>query len=70
MWIDMYLGPPELIVHDAGSQFTSAEFIQKAEGVGSVTRCVPIEAHHSIGKVERYHRPLRRAFEIITKELP
>jgi len=29
---------------------------------------VPIEAHHSIGKVERYHAPLRRAYEIIREE--
>lgn len=27
---------------------------------------MPIEAHNSIGKVERYHGPLRRAYDIIT----
>ena len=66
----MYLGPPEMIVHDAGTQFTSAEFIQSARAMGSTVKCVPVEAHHSIGIVERYHAPLRRAYEIITKELP
>ena len=30
---------------------------------------VPVEAHWSIGKVERYHAPLRRAFNIISAEL-
>ena len=30
---------------------------------------VPVEAHNSIGKVERYHQPLRRAYEIIQDEL-
>ena len=30
---------------------------------------VPVEAHNSIGKVERYHAPLRRAYEIISLEL-
>ena len=26
---------------------------------------VPVEAHNSVSKVERYHAPLRRAFKII-----
>ena len=30
---------------------------------------VPVEAHNSIGKVERYHQPLRRAYEIIQDKL-
>ncbi|KAI0994967.1 hypothetical protein K3495_g13215 [Podosphaera aphanis] len=33
------------------------------------TKEVPVEAHNSIGKVERYHTPLRRAYEIIRDEL-
>jgi hypothetical protein len=37
--------------------------------MGSVTKCVPIKAHYSIGIVERYHATLCRAFEIITEEL-
>ena len=31
---------------------------------------VPVEAHWSIGLVERYHQPLRRAYEIIKSESP
>ena len=31
---------------------------------------VPVEAHNSISKVERYHEPLRRAYKIIRIELP
>jgi len=30
---------------------------------------VPIKAHNSIGKVERYHAPLCRVYEIISLEL-
>ena len=30
---------------------------------------VPIKAYNSVGKVERYHAPLRRAYEIISSEL-
>ena len=30
---------------------------------------VPIKAHNSVGKVEQYHAPLCRAYEIISSEL-
>lgn len=30
---------------------------------------VPVESHNSVGKVERYHIPLRRAYKIIRSEL-
>ena len=30
---------------------------------------VPIKAYNSIRKVERYHAPLRRVYEIISSEL-
>jgi hypothetical protein len=30
---------------------------------------VPVEAHNSVGLVERYHAPLRRAYEIIQDKL-
>ena len=69
-WIDAYLGPPDMIIHDAGTQFTSKEFVAKATAMAITTDCVPIEAHHSIGKVERYHAPLRRAYEVIHGDLP
>jgi hypothetical protein len=29
-----------------------------------------VEAHNSVGIVERYHRPVRRAYQIITVEIP
>ena len=69
-WIDMYVGPPDFIVHDAGTQFTSHEFTSSASAMAITTKCVPVEAHHSIGIVERYHKPLRRAYDIIREEIP
>ena len=30
---------------------------------------VPVEAYNSVGKVERYHAPLRRVYKIISSEL-
>jgi hypothetical protein len=68
-WIDVYLGPPEVIKHDAGKNFKSATFRQSAATLGITTEAVPIEAAHSIGLVERYHIPLRRAYDIISSEL-
>jgi hypothetical protein len=31
---------------------------------------VPVKAHNSIGKVERYHSLLRQAYKILSSELP
>ena len=33
------------------------------------TKCVPVEAAQSMGRVERYHGPLRRAYQIISEEV-
>lgn len=68
-WVDTYLGPPDHLVHDAGTNFASSEFRNEAKFMGITCRQVPTEAHWSIGKVERYHGPLRRAFEILTAEI-
>ena len=69
-WIDTYLGPPDQITHDAGKNFISKEFKHYATTMGVETKGVPVEAHNSIGMVERYHGPLRRAYQIIAAELP
>ena len=53
--------PPTLLFSDAGKNFTPEEFRQHAATVDIDIKEVPVEAHNSIGKVERYHSPLRRA---------
>jgi hypothetical protein len=68
-WIDTYLGPPDRITTDAGTNFDSKEFKQLASTVNTKVKIVPVEAHNSIGIVERYHGPVRRAYEIIIEEL-
>ncbi|KJZ70393.1 hypothetical protein HIM_10197 [Hirsutella minnesotensis 3608] len=68
-WIDTYLGPPDVITHDAGTNFASSEFQAEAKLMGITCHQVPVEAHWSIGKVERYHAPIRRAYEILKAEL-
>jgi hypothetical protein len=68
-WVDTYLGPPDYITHDAGTNFVSKEFRQYAASMGITARSVLVEAHWSIGMIERAHPVLRRAYEIITEEL-
>jgi hypothetical protein len=69
-WIDVYLGPPAFAIHDPGTNFNSKEFRDNARVMDIETRQMPVEAHNSIGLIERYHVPLRRAYNILLKELP
>jgi hypothetical protein len=69
-WIDTYLGPPDQLTTDAGKNFASREFRQLARDMGTKVKIVPVEAHNSVGIVERYHPLIRRAYQIITAELP
>lgn len=69
LWIDTYLGPPDVIVHDAGTNFAAAEFRNDAKIMGIHCKQVPVEAHWGIGKVERAHYLLRRAYDILTLEI-
>lgn len=69
-WIDVYQGPPDRLVLYAGTQLASAQFRQEAEAIGSETKLVPIEAHQSVGKFERYHTSLGRSYNVIKEDLP
>lgn len=57
------------MIHDAGKNFASTEFRQYAKSLAIEVKEVPVEAHNSVGKVERYHAPLRRAYDIIKTEV-
>jgi hypothetical protein len=52
-------------VYDTEKNFASTEFRQLANSMAIEIKEVPVEAHNSVGQVERYHAPLRRAYEII-----
>ncbi|KAF2022610.1 hypothetical protein EK21DRAFT_119577 [Setomelanomma holmii] len=69
LWIDTYQGPPDIITHDAGTNFASAEFRTEAKIMGVTCKQVPTEAHWLVGKTERYHAPLHRAWDILHAEL-
>ncbi|CAE7021550.1 Polyprotein [Pyrenophora teres f. teres] len=65
----MYVGPPDTIATDAGTNFASEEFVNNANAMMIDVHEVPVEAHQSIGKVERYHAAIRRAFEVISADI-
>jgi len=67
-WIDTYLGPPDVITTDSGTNFAAELFRAEAKLAGITCQQVPVEAHHSIGKIERAHKMLRRAYDIILEE--
>jgi hypothetical protein len=69
-WVDSYLGPLDQIITDARKQFTSKEFAQLANLIGTKIKIMPIEAHNSIGIVDHYHSPIWRAYNIITAKIP
>jgi hypothetical protein len=67
--INTYLGPSNRLIHNAEKNFISTKFRQLANSIAIEVKEVPVEAHNSVGQVERYHARLRRAYEIIQDKL-
>lgn len=68
-WIYTYIGPPDRLAHDPGTNFASEEFRNNAKIMGITCEEMPVEAHWAIGKIERSHMPLRRAYDILKAEI-
>jgi hypothetical protein len=68
-WIDIYLGPLNNIVHNAGKNFVSAKFQQYTKSIIIQIQEIPVETYNSIGKVERYYTLLQQVYKIIYNEL-
>ena len=56
-WINIYLGPPDIIIYNVSKNFISKEFKQYAIILRIVTKGVPVEAHNLVRMVERYYSP-------------
>ena len=56
-WCNVYLGPPDHLRIDQGSQFTSDEFKSLSESAGISILEAPVESPNSMSHVERYHGP-------------
>ena len=62
MWVLVYLGPPDNLRHDQGTQFVSPKLQAMAAEAGISCRPVGVEGAHAMGVGERYHAPLRKTF--------
>ena len=69
-WSRVYLGPPDHLRIDQGSQFVSQEFLESCEAEGISVLPAPIESPSTMSHVERYHGPLRAAYLKIRESLP
>jgi hypothetical protein len=45
VWMDTYLGPPDRLTHDAGTNFALVEFWNKVKIMGITCKQVLMEAH-------------------------
>jgi len=68
-WINIYLGPLDIIAYNTGKNFISREFKQYAVNIGTTIKSVPVKAHNLISIVERYHSPLQYIYHIITSKI-
>jgi hypothetical protein len=44
------------------------KFVNNAKIMAIEIKEIPVEAHHFIGKIEKYHATVKSAFEIITAD--
>lgn len=65
----MFVGPPDKIIHDAGSNFSSQEFRRNTFSMAITTSKFPVETHNSVDLTKKYHAPIRGAFRVIRGEL-
>lgn len=61
----IYLGPPDHLLVNQGTAYTSTKFKGSLEAFGVRLKEVPIETPSAIGIVDRYHAPFGLVFEII-----
>ena len=69
-WIRVYLGPPDHLRVDQGSQFISKHFKDSVDAEGITLLEAPIESPSTMSNVERYHAPLRTAYSKTRESLP
>ena len=69
-WSNVYMGPPDFLKVDQGTQFVSKEFKASVQFSGIELLEAPIESPATMSHVERYHGPLRTAFQKLQAGLP
>ena len=69
LWNLVYIGPPDHLSVDQGSNYISREMRANLEAAGVTLHEAPVENPGTIGVVERYHAPLRAAYFKIRADL-
>ena len=68
-WIDIYLGPPNIITYNIGKNFISKEFKQYAIILRTIIKSILIKAYNLVKIVKCYYSPLHYIYRIIIIEL-
>jgi hypothetical protein len=68
LWIRTYLGPPDFIRADQGNNLTAEWFVSSAIAEGIEVLEAPTECPATMSPVERYHAPLRTAYQKIRSD--
>jgi hypothetical protein len=68
LWIRTYLGPPDFIRVDQGKNLTAQLFVSSAIAEGIEVLEAPTECPTTMSHVERYHAPLRAAYQKIRSD--
>jgi hypothetical protein len=69
IWINTYIKSPDVIIINAETNLIATKFVNNAKTIIIEIKEVLVEAHYSIGKIEKYHDSVKRAYEIIIKKL-
>jgi transposase InsO family protein len=69
-WVHTYAGIPTSLLVDSGSQLKSDEFKGLTQQAGITLHHTGVEAHNSLGLLERYHDAIRRVYEKVTRANP
>lgn len=69
LWIRTYLGPPDHLRVDQGSNLVSARFRGSATAEGIFVLQVPVECPTKMTHVELFHGPIRAAYNRIVTDL-
>lgn len=70
IWVNAYVGYPDSIAADQGTQFVSEEFVSLCQHSGIRLKPSGVESHNALGSGERYHSFLRQLYNRIHDSFP
>lgn len=70
IWAAAYVGHPDVIAADQGTQFTSDEFVALCASSGIRIQPSGVESHNALGSGERYHSYLKQVYTKVCDSQP